>query len=85
MTSLSSLTKKSCFDRKSMSSIDHVQVKELSGIEQGGGDFKPLQMTDLGTKKDPMSPTDKGQKENGRYRIRTCDPLIKSQLLCQLS
>ena len=22
---------------------------------------------------------------NGRYRIRTCDPLIKSQLLCQLS
>ncbi len=36
-------------------------------------------------KKDQLSPSDTGKKTNGRYRTRTCDPLIKSQLLCQLS
>ena len=79
------LTKKSSFDCKSMSSIDSSQVQELSDTEQNSGGIKPLQMGDLGTKTDRLSSSDKGQKSNGRYRIRTCDPLIKSQLLCQLS
>jgi len=37
-------------------------------------------MADLQIKKDRLSTSDTGQKTNGRYRARTCDPLIKSQL-----
>jgi len=46
---------------------------------------KSLEMVELGTKKEPMSSIDTGSKTNGRWGIRTHDPLIKSQLLCQLS
>ena len=40
-----------------------------------------VQVADLGIKKDRLSTTDTGQKTNGRWGIRTHDPLIKSQLL----
>ncbi len=38
-------------------------------------------MATLGKQKEPMSLTDTGSDSTGRYRARTCDPLIKSQLL----
>ena len=44
-----------------------------------------LHLAELGTKKEPMSSRDTGSNTNGRWGIRTHDPLIKSQLLCQLS
>jgi hypothetical protein len=79
------LTKNAYSDRKSMSlnGSDVVQCK--SNIEQNEGETKSLQFAELETKKDRLSTHDAGQKTNGRYRTRTCDPLIKSQLLCQLS
>ena len=46
---------------------------------------KPAEIRQLGKKKDRVSTPDTGQKTNGRWGIRTHDPLIKSQLLCQLS
>ena len=64
---------------------DSAVVQGQSGIEQNEGKTKPFQLTDLETKKDQLLPPDIGQKTNGRYRTRTCDPLIKSQLLCRLS
>jgi len=79
------LTKNSDFDRKSMSSVGCGQKGESSNIEKKSQDGKPLHVADLETKKDQLSTSDIGQKTNGRYRIRTCDPLIKSQLLCRLS
>jgi len=39
----------------------------------------------LGNAIDKMSLSDSDRKITGRYRNRTCDPLIKSQLLCRLS
>ncbi len=45
-----------------------------------------LQMAaNLEIKKDRLSTSDTGQKTNGRWGNRTHDPLIKSQLLYQLS
>ena len=79
------LTKKADFEGNSMSLIGSSQAGELSNIPQNVEGSKSLQMTDLETKKDRLSSPDVGQNSNGRYRTRTCDPLIKSQLLCQLS
>ena len=45
----------------------------------------PLPTTELDAKKEPVSSTDTGPNATGRWGIRTHDPLIKSQLLCQLS
>jgi hypothetical protein len=42
-------------------------------------------LVELDAKKEPMSSTDTGPNDNGRWGIRTHDPLIKSQLLYQLS
>ncbi len=39
----------------------------------------------LGNASDRMSPSGNNQNDNGRCRNRTCDPLIKSQLLYRLS
>ncbi len=59
--------------------------QKRSGVKQNSADTKRLRMANLGTEIGPLSSTEKGQETNGRYRIRTCDRLIKSQLLCQLS
>ena len=79
------LAEKSDFECNSMSLIGSDGVQEQRHISQNKDEARPLQMTDLGTKKDRLSLDDTGQKTNGRYRARTCDPLIKSQLLYQLS
>ena len=79
------LTNKSYFDCKSMSSKDPEQAQGLTAVEQNGRGAKSLQMEDIGTDTDPMSPADNGAELNGRCRIRTCDRLIKSQLLYRLS
>ena len=79
------LAKKTDFDCKSMSSIVSNRAQELSDIEQGSGDSKPLQTADLGTRTDPLSSGDKSLESTERCRARTCDLLIKSQLLYQLS
>ena len=42
---------------------------------------KPAEIRQLGKKKDRVSTPDTGQKTNGRWGIRTHDPLIKSQVL----
>ncbi len=68
-----------------MSSVGSGQKGESPNIEKKSQDGKPLYVVGLETIKDQLSPSDTGQKTNGRYRNRTCDPLIKSQLLCQLS
>ena len=79
------LTKNTCFNSKSMSLNVSGEAHNKTASAQNGGADKSIQMTNLATKKGHLSPPDIGQKSNGRYRIRTCDPLIKSQLLCQLS
>jgi hypothetical protein len=79
------LAKNAYSDRKSMSLNGSAVVQGKSNIEQNGDETKSLQLADLETKKDRLSTHDAGQKINGRYRARTCDPLIKSQLLYQLS
>ena len=38
---------------------------------------KSLQLTDLDIKTDQLSRPVMGEKDNERYRNRTCDPLIK--------
>jgi len=53
------------------SSLDKQCVLERTGLDCSG------QNNRISDKKTAFS--------TGRYRIRTCDPLIKSQLLCQLS
>ena len=68
-----------------MSLIGSGGAQEQCNISQNKGEAKPLQMADLNTKKDRLSTSDTGQKTNGRWGIRTHDPLIKSQLLYQLS
>ncbi len=68
-----------------MPSIDHCETPEARGASEVTMDCKPLELSNLGNKKGRLSSSDTGQNSNGRYRARTCDPLIKSQLLYQLS
>jgi integrase len=75
------LTKKSYFDCNSMSSIGFGEGQNMTGCEQNRGNNKPLQMTDLGTKKEPLSSTDIGSKTNTPGRIRTCGLRIRNPLL----
>ena len=79
------LAKNAYFDGQSLSPIGSVESNQNSKTDDIDGSDNTLQMADLQTKKDRPSTSDTGQKTNGRYRTRTCDPLIKSQLLCQLS
>ena len=46
---------------------------------------KPRESRELDTDGPLLSVDGTGEETNGRYRTRTYDPLIKSQLLCQLS
>ena len=61
--STKALTKKSDFDCKSMSSIGFGEGQKQTGCEQNNNNPKPLQMVDLGTKKEPLSSTDIGSKQ----------------------
>ena len=79
------LAKKSDFDSNPMSSLGFDDRQKINQHTQTDETTKPLQTVELDTKKKPMSSTDTGKKTNERYRTRTYDPLIKSQLLYQLS
>ena len=79
--STKALTKKSDFDCKSMSSIGFGEGQKQTGCEQNNNNPKPLQMVDLGTKKEPLSSTDIGSKTNTPGRTRTCDLRIRNPLL----
>ena len=79
------LAKKADFEGNSMSSIGSSQAGESSNIPQNVGGNKSLRTAELDIKKDRLSTSDTGQKTNGRWGNRTHDPLIKSQLLYQLS
>jgi hypothetical protein len=76
------LTKKFDFDSNSMSSIGFGEGQNNSGGEQNSLNYKPLQMADLGTKKEPLSSTDTGSKGNTPARTRTWDLRIRNPLLC---
>jgi len=79
------LTKNADFCGQPVSTIGNRQEKNLAETQHDGQNRKALQATHLGTRKDVLSPTGTEGKHNGRCRNRTCDPLIKSQLLYQLS
>ncbi len=79
------LTGNADFHGQDASSIGNIPTPE-SGLTQGQQrDCKPLEMIQLDNKKGQMSSSDTGLESNERCRARTCDPLIKSQLLYQLS
>ena len=79
------LTKNDYFDsNRSAANVTSENHKDRTGRGDTGGD-NSLLYGQLGTTRERMSPSGKGQNDNGRYRNRTCDPLIKSQLLYQLS
>jgi hypothetical protein len=53
------------FNCKSMSLIGSDETRERFDVEQNNGDIKPLQMADLGTRTDQLSPPDNSQKIMG--------------------
>ncbi len=75
------LAKKSDFDCNSMSSIGSDEGQSQTGYEQNSGNVKPLQMADLGTKKEPLSSTGIGSIDNTPEGIRTPDLRIRNPLL----
>ena len=79
------LTKTAYSGRNQSALIGTTKARGLSHLGQDASASKSLQIAQLGKKNDRMSSTDTGQKTIGRWGIRTHDPLIKSQLLCQLS
>jgi hypothetical protein len=76
---------KSDFSCDRVSSIDIEESDEIAQNREQAINSKSLQMTELDKENDLMSLSGIGEKGNGRYRNRTCDPLIKSQLLYRLS
>jgi len=79
------LTKKSDFLSNSLS-LSGTETDSTKSPFRGNSCLdNSLQSGQLGTEKEPLSSPDNGSNFNGRCRTRTCDPLIKSQLLCQLS
>ena len=79
------LTKNAYLDGQSLSATGNGKGIENNRLSGSDDTDKPIQTAQLGKEKEPMSPNDTDPKLNGRYRSRTCDPLIKSQLLYQLS
>ena len=75
------LTKNPYFD-KSRLSTNVNKSNNIGGIVDSDNVLLDEQ---LDTDGDTLSSVVKGEKNNGRYRNRTCDPLIKSQLLYRLS
>jgi hypothetical protein len=79
------LTKNADFDNDLMSAnVNSNKQVNSEAISKSILD-KSLLLTPLGQKEKPMSSLNTGSKSDGRCRIRTCDRLIKSQLLYQLS
>jgi integrase len=79
------LTKKAYFS-SNCSAANVASENHQDRIGRGDNDVdKSLLYEQLDPAREKMSPSGKSQNANGRYRNRTCDPLIKSQLLYQLS
>ncbi len=70
-------------NRLSLNDID--KSERIARNREDDGIYKSLQLDTLDTRKDLLSTPDIGSNSNGRCRNRTCDPLIKNQLLYQLS
>ncbi len=79
------LTKNAYSDSNHPSLNGNVEKQETCHNQENDNSYKVLSERHIGTDGDSMSPIVMGDKSNGRYRIRTCDRLIKSQLLYQLS
>ena len=58
-------------ESNSKSLIGAGEGQNQTACEQNSGNVKPLQMAELGTKKEPMSLTDTGSKRSGPGWIRT--------------
>ena len=64
-----------------MSSIGSDEGQSQTGYEQNSGNVKPLQMANLGTKKEPLSSTGIGSIDNTPEGIRTPDLRIRKMSL----
>ena len=63
-----------------MSSVDIEGSGTTAQNRENAISSKSLQKTELDTDTDLLSLSDMGKKENGRYRNRTSDPLVKSPI-----
>jgi len=79
------LTKNAYSDRIRSSANDTFESQKKCSDEQSSDAGKVLSDEQLDNQRDSLSLSGKGQDTNGRCRTRTCDRLIKSQLLYQLS
>ena len=75
------LAKNAYFDGQRLSAIGSDAVKEQCNISQNKGEANPLQSAELGTKKEPMSSTDTGSKNNTPERTRTSDLRFRKPML----
>ena len=73
------LAKNASIGCQQSSLIGTINKAKYTSVEGQGEMGKSLEMAELGTKKEPVSSTDTDTKKNGRWGIRTHDPLIKSQ------
>ena len=65
------LTKNAYFDGQHLSTIGSDEGPEQGNISQNTGEANPLQLSELGTKKEPMSSIDTDSKTNTPEGIRT--------------
>ena len=79
------LAKTADFGCNPLATMGSVNSEEIVSNTTQMGDGKSLKVAGLGARKEPMSSINKGSDTIGRWGIRTHDPLIKSQLLYQLS
>ena len=75
------LTKNNDFEGNSMSLIVHSETKNQFDTEQNSRACKSLPMTDLETKKEPLSPDDTGLKSNAPERVRTSNLRFRRPML----
>ena len=75
------LTKTACSGRDQSALIGTTEKDKVTPNPTQGAGCKPLQMADLGTKKDLMSSSDTGQKTNTPAAIRTRDLRIRNPLI----
>jgi Phage integrase family len=79
-TTVALFTKTPDSSRNHLATNDTASTERKSKKEPAEDNAKPSKKGRLDTNSPLLSPDDTGGKTNGRYRARTCDPLIKSQL-----
>jgi len=75
------LAKNAYADSDPMSSIGPARARERLDTRRDGADSKSLQMSGLGTEREPMSANDTSRERNTPGRTRTCDLRIRNPLL----